>query len=73
MKKKSTFRFLFLVCFSLILSKLSFAQGISFSTNPNNGCNPLTVTFTNTSTNANAYRYEWYFGDGSAVFIDTSS
>ncbi|MCE3278730.1 MAG: hypothetical protein K0S44_921 [Bacteroidetes bacterium] len=46
---------------------------ISFTSNTNNGCAPLSVTFTNTTTEPSAYRYEWNFNDGSPIFVDTTT
>jgi PKD repeat protein len=60
---------------ALILSLCNmqaFSQMIGFTSNTNNGCAPLSVTFTNTTTDPNAYRYEWHFGDGSPMFADTT-
>lgn len=61
--------FLLSVIATLSCSNL-FSQ-IDFTVSPSSGCAPLVVTFTNTTSDPNAYRYEWYFDDGSPVFIDT--
>lgn len=53
----------------LLVTRLSFAQEVSFTMDVSGGCAPLSVSFTNTSfgwNNPNNIRYEWYFDDGSS-------
>ncbi|MBI2968123.1 MAG: PKD domain-containing protein [Bacteroidetes bacterium] len=55
------------------LHSIQSSAQIDFTATPTSGCAPLTVTFTNTTTDTIAYRYEWWFDDGSPVFVDTQT